>query len=268
MSVATCREKTFQTVKREHIIRYIDKRGREIALYGEINIPAKEGKNPAVILSHGFNGHYSDFPAECKRFSENGYVCYAFDFCGAQSNGKSVGRTASEYTPFTMVEDLKAVIANIRSLECVDGQIFLFGGSQGGFVSGLTAAEDDVKDNIAAVAMYFPAFNIPDDWRGAPARETALMGYSIGADYIGSVQSLNPFEVISGYRGDVCIIYGDKDTLVKRGYIDNVVRAYGEDQAELTVIPGAGHGFTGEAVNIAAATVLDFLEAHTEKVQK
>ena len=265
MEVATCRQTVFRTVKKEHTINYTDSQGRKISLYGELYAPEKKGRYPAVILSHGFNGHYSDFPAECELFSKNGYVCYAFDFCGAQANGKSVGRTADEYTPFTMVEDLKAVIADMTVLECVDGQVFLFGGSQGGFVSGLTAAEGDVKDRITAVAMYFPAFNIPDDWRGAPARETPLMGYSIGEEYIGSVQALDPFKVITGYKGDVCIVYGDRDTLVKRGYIDEAVTAYGEDRAELTVISGAGHGFTGDAVGIAAATVLGFLEAHTAK---
>ncbi len=268
MNAATCREKAAQTVISEHTVRYKDRRGREIALYGQLYVPAKGGRNPAVILCHGFNGHYSDFPAECKLFPENGFVCYAFDFCGAQPNGRSAGRTAEEYTPYTMVEDLRAAIEDIRRLECVDGQIFLFGGSQGGFISGLTAAGEDVKDLIAAVAMYFPAFNIPDDWRGAPARETALMGYSIGAEYIASVQDLDPYQAISGYKGDVCIVYGDRDTLVKRGVIDRAVRAYGEDRTELTVIPGAGHGFTGQAVDIAAATVLAFLEAHRAEEQK
>ena len=262
METTVSREKRLRTVKKEHTVRYTDSRGRDIMLYGELWAPEGEGPWPAVILSHGFNGHYSDFPLECARFSESGFVCCAFDFCGALTNGKSTGRSAGEYTPYTMVEDLTAVIDDISALPRVNGQVFLFGGSQGGFVTGLTAAERDIKDKIAAIAMYFPAFNIPDDWHGAPPRETPLMGYSIGAGYISSVQDLDPYAAIAGFGGDVCIVYGDRDTLVKRHYIDRAVRAYGEDRVELTVIAGAGHGFTGRDADTGARTVLEFFAAH------
>ena len=110
--------------------------------------------------------------------------------------------------------------------------------------------------------MYFPAFNIPDDWHGAPLRETPLMGYSIGAGYISSVQDLDPYAAIAGFGGDVCIVYGDRDMLVKRHYIDRAVRAYGEDRVELTVIAGAGHGFTGRDADTGVRTVLEFFAAH------
>lgn len=234
-----------------------------ITLYGELYRPQAEEKFPAVIFSHGFNGHYTDFPTECKRFAERGYVCYAFDYCGAQANGKSTGRTGENYTPFTMKEDLRAVIADIKALPEVDEtQIFLFGGSQGGFITALTAADRDIKDQIAAIAMYFPALNIPDDWRGKPVQNTPLMGYSIGAAFIQSVQDLDPFTVIGNYEKDVCIVWGDQDAIVRRKYIDRAVETYG-DRAELTVISGAGHGFVGSDLSRTTDTVLKFLEART-----
>lgn len=248
----------FEITKKEHIVEYDG-----ISLYGTIYEPKDTGEYPAVIFSHGFNGHYTDFPTECKRFAERGYVCYAFDFCGAQNNGKSTGRTAADYTPFTMKEDLCAAIANIKTLPEVDEtQIFLLGGSQGGFVTGLTAADDDIKDQVAAVALYFPAFNIPDDWRNKPVQDTPLMGYSISAEFISSIRELDPYEVIGNYEKDVCIVWGDQDALVRKEYIDRAVETYG-DRAELTVIAGAGHGFGGAALTKATETVLKFLEART-----
>ena len=247
-----------------HRVEYTDAEGNEISLFGQLYTPKREGKFPAVILSHGFNGHYRDFPSECQRFTERGYVCYAFDFCGAQAGGESTGRTAADYTPFTMKEDLCAVIEDIGKVPCVDStQIFLFGGSQGGFVTALTAADDEIKDRIAAIAMYFPALNIPDDWRGKPEADTPLMGYSIGASFIRSVPDLDPFAVIGNFKKDVCIVWGDQDALVARKYIDGAVEAYGADRVDLTVIPGAGHGFGGEALTTAVEKVLAFLEAHT-----
>lgn len=248
----------------QHLVEYTDSEDREITLFGKLYEPQAKGKFPAIILSHGFNGHYSDFPTECMRFAERGYVCYAFDFCGAQSGGLSEGRTSKEYTPFTMKEDLCAAIANIKQLSNVDEtQIFLFGGSQGGFVTALTAADEDVKRQIAAIAMYFPAFNIPDDWRNAPIQNTPLMGYSIGADYIRSIRDFDTYETIGHYKGDVCIIWGDQDALVKKQYIDRAVKTYGEDRVSLTILPGAGHGFGGAALTRAVKKVLTFFESHT-----
>ncbi len=254
----------YPIVYEDHTLEYTDSEGRKISLFGQICAPKEEGKYPAVILSHGFNGHYTDFPAECKAFAKRGYVCYTFDFCGAQSGGRSTGRTSADYTPFTMKEDLRAAIGEVKKLPNVDGsQIFLFGGSQGGFVTALTAADNDVKDMIAGIAMYFPALNIPDDWRGKPVQDTPLMGYSIGAKFIGSVQELDPFAVIGNFQKDVCIVWGDRDALVARKYIDGAVAAYGEERVDLTVIPDAGHGFGGAALDTAVGKVLAFLEAHT-----
>ncbi len=254
--------KTSEVSKQPHTLAYTDSRGRNIELYGEITSPATSGRHPAVILCHGFNGHFSDFPAECERFAAHGFLTFAFDFCGAQRGGRSVGRTADEYTPYTMIEDLKAAVAYIKTLDFVDAsRIFLFGGSQGGFVTAMTAADPDVRDDVAAVAMYFPALNIPDDWRRAPARHTPLMGYSIGGFYISSIRALDPFAVIGSFKKDVLIVYGDRDALVARKYIDAAVAAYGS-RAELQVLPGAGHGFTGPALAQAVTSLLSFFESH------
>ena len=53
----------YMTVKQEHEVRYTDSLGREITLYGELCVPERDGRSPAVILCHGFNGHYTDFLA-------------------------------------------------------------------------------------------------------------------------------------------------------------------------------------------------------------
>ena len=257
----------YETVNYEYTVEYED-----IVLYGELYEPLGEGKFPAVILSHGYNGHYTDFPTECRRLAERGYICYAFDFCGAQANGRSTGRTGSDYTPFTMKQDLCAVIRNIQAHPFVDEtQIFLLGGSQGGFVTALTAADEELKDEIAAVALYFPAFNIPDDWSANYPNEASLpaenyvepfWGYLLNGKFIRSVYHYDPYAVIGNYEKDICIVWGDQDAIVRRQYIDRAVQVYGE-RAELTVIPGAGHGFGGDALTTAVNTVLAFLEART-----
>lgn len=257
----------YETDKFEYTVEYDG-----IVLYGEMYAPSAEGKFPAVIFSHGYNGHYRDFPTECKRFAERGYVCYAFDFCGAQAGGRSTGRTSADYTPFTMKEDLCAVIAKLKALDIVDEtQIFLLGGSQGGLVTALTAADDAMKDQIAAVALYFPAFNIPDDWSAKYPDEASLpaenytedfWGHKINGKFIRSIYHYDPYAVIGNYPKDVCIVWGDADAIVRKEFIDRAVEVYG-DRAQLTVIKGAGHGFGGAALTTATNTVLAFLEART-----
>ncbi len=236
-----------------------------VKLYGYIYRPIEVGKFPVVIMCHGFNGNYDDFPRECERLAQRGYVAYAFDFAGAQVGGKSTGRTKDDYSPLTMKEDLIIAIKHFKQLKWVDNsQIFVWGGSQGGFVAGLTAADDRVKDDIAALALYFPAFNIPDDHKADPEQTFPFMGYYLNADFIRSVKNLDPFAVIPAYRGDVCIVWGDQDALVKRTYIDQAAAAYG-DRATINVLTGdgAGHGFSGAALNRAIDIVMAFLEAHT-----
>ena len=239
-------EKGFLGISSLHIVHYRDSQGKLISIGGMLYRPAAPGKYPAVILCHGFNGHHTDFPMECASFAGHRYVCYAFDFCGAQADGLSIGRTASEYTPYTMVEDLKAVVADLRRQDFVGDQIFLFGGSQGGLVAALTAADPEIRNQVAGLAMYYPALCIPENWHGAPEQETELMGYSIGPDYIRSVQNLDPYAILPNYPGDVCIVCGDRDMLVTMDYIQRAVDAYGRDRVALTVIPGAGHGFVGK----------------------
>ena len=64
----------------------------------------------------------------------------------------------------TEKEDLKAVIEFLKARSEINEKcLFLLGASQGGFVSLLTAAE--LKEEIRALVLYFPALCIPDDWR-------------------------------------------------------------------------------------------------------
>jgi hypothetical protein len=67
--------------------------------------------------------------------------------------------------------------------------------------------------------------------------------------------------VIGDYHGDVQILHGDLDDVVPISYSERAVDIY--DAAELTVMTGASHGFTGKTQREAAALTLDFLQAHT-----
>ena len=116
----------------------------------------EDGKTyPAIIISHGFTGNYTDAIEFCEEFSKMGYAAFCFSFCGGTATDtdesvKSEGKT-TEMSVRTEVEDLVAVKNYVQSLSFVDvKKISLMGFSQGGFVSGLTAAKcgDEIEKLI------------------------------------------------------------------------------------------------------------------------
>ncbi|MFR3320110.1 MAG: alpha/beta hydrolase family protein [Lachnospiraceae bacterium] len=116
-----------------------------------------------MILSHGYNGKGSDFCKEAAFFAEHGIVACTFDFCGGSVHSDSSMDTR-RMSVLTEKEDLDEMISFVKAhREVAAGQLFLLGGSQGGFVTTLAAAER--PDGIRGLILYYPAFCIPDDWR-------------------------------------------------------------------------------------------------------
>ncbi len=111
-------------------------------IFATIWLPQTDGKCPTVIMGSG-----RDFIMEGEYFAAHGYVAPAYDFCGGTPTSRSSGKT-SEMSVLTEKDDLLAVLAYVRSLDCVDNSdIFLLGKSQGGFVSALASAQcpEDVR---------------------------------------------------------------------------------------------------------------------------
>lgn len=233
-------------------------------IYGKIYYPEKEGKYPAVVLSHGYNGTNSDFVRECTYFAENGYVAYAYDFCGGSARSKSSGKS-TDMTIFTEKEDLLTVFNYIQGLENVDSsQMFLFGGSQGGFVT--TLAAEELKDKTKGMVLYFPALNIPDDWRhnypdtGKIPEVTDFWGLQLGKEFFLSIHDFYTFDNIGSYPNDVLIIYGNKDNIVPYDAMLKAEKTY--NSAELIVLENEGHGFSSTGGKKAMKMVLDFMKKH------
>lgn len=248
--------KTYEVKREELIIKENDKE-----IYGKIYMPADEGVYPAVILSHGYNGCNADFIKECNYFAKNGFIAYAFDFSGGSGRSKSKG-SSTDMTIFTEKEDLLTVFHYIKGLDFVDKEnIYLFGGSQGGLVTALVAEE--CKDNIKGMALYFPAFNIPDDWRRNYASENDIpeivdfWGLKLGREFFVSMREFYTFDNIGAFDEAVLIVHGDKDAIVPMRYAEKATEIYHD--AKLVVLPGEGHGFTPQGGDKAMKLVLEFM---------
>ncbi|MCR5154793.1 MAG: alpha/beta fold hydrolase [Lachnospiraceae bacterium] len=234
-------------------------------LYGTLYKPENAGKTPLIIMCHGYNGVGDDFKAEGELFAANGIATYTLDFCGGSTRSKSTGRTV-DMTIFTEKEDLLNAYDYFKKQEYIDAKkIFLFGGSQGGLVT--TLATEELGNEVAGMALYYPALCIADDWRkNFPDVEKIpesmeFWGMELGKNFFTSIRDLHVFETIGTYKGKVLIIHGDKDNIVLQSYSEKVAQLY--KNAELLVLKNEGHGFSPEGAKTARERVLLFLKNET-----
>ena len=240
----------------------------ENIIYGKLYRPAREGKFPAIVISHGYNGVGRCFKRECEFFAKNGFVAYAFDFCGGSVFSRSTGKS-TDMTIFTEKENLLRVFDEISRLPFVDeNNVFLFGASQGGLVSALAAEE--LKGKVRALALYYPALCIPDNWReNYPEQsdipeKTPFWGMTLGRKFFESIRNFFVFDHLGSYAGRVLVLHGDEDAIVPLSYSNRLKETY--DACELVVLENEGHGFTAKGGKRAVERVLQFL--NEQKNQK
>ena len=235
-------------------------------IYGEAFIPKAPGRHPAVILSHGYNGTHHGFYPMVDTLAKLGYVCYCYDFAGGSPRSQSEGKTEA-MSIFTERQNLMDVLDMVRGWDCVDPEhVFLLGESQGGCVSAITAPK--VADKIKGILLIFPALCIPDDGFTqyptlADVPDTvSIMGMTIGRFYYEKFyDNYDIYQDIAGYQGDVLIVHGTEDSLVKPEYSAKASNVY--DHCELHLIFKAGHGFwKPEDRALYHQYVLDFLARH------
>ena len=102
---------------------------------GALFIPDRVSPVPLVILSHGFGGNRGGVKGYAESFAEHGIAAYIFDFIGGGNHIKSDGKM-TEMSVLTEAEDLTIILDNLKAdSRFKPEQIFLFGESQGGFVS-------------------------------------------------------------------------------------------------------------------------------------
>lgn len=230
---------------------------------------------PTVIMSHGL-GSKSDMVERAKwpeAVTAQGFVAYAFDFCGGGMNSTSDG-DFMQMSLMTEVSDLNAVMDFVKEQPFVDAaNLFLLGQSQGGAVSALTAAGR--PDEVKAMVLVYPALCIVDDLHKFVPDLSEITGDTfesamgeLGAIYARDAYDLDLMGEIAGYTGDVLIIHGLNDKTVPYTYaVEALETAYAESNSQLLLIGGkkSVHGFEmiyDEGREAALAAGADFLSAH------
>ena len=235
-------------------------------------------KYPVIIVSHGFTGNYTTMAVYCREFARMGYVAFCFSFCGGGRLGeeettKSEGNT-TDMTITTEVADLCAIIELAKSKTYADAEnIILLGESQGGFVSGLTAAK--CGDAIKKLIMIYPALCIPDHARrgclggGNYNPQNVPKTIDCGASVLGKafheeVVDMDPYLELAAYKGPVLILQGLNDTIVNYSYAIKAKESYREGQCHLMLVRDLGHGFNEMQQESALAAIRQFLQEKEE----
>ncbi|MGN0696261.1 MAG: alpha/beta hydrolase family protein [Oscillospiraceae bacterium] len=231
-------------------------------IYGVVYLPEGiSGRIPAVILSHGYNSSYSHVLDMAEGLAENGIAAYCFDFCGGSSISESEG-TPADMSVMTEQEDLKNVIRMIKGCDFSDNErIYLYGESQGGFVSALTAAE--MKNDIAGMALLYPAFCIPDSWLPRdPEKMTGpvdFMGMKLSRKFRDGVPGYDVYEAVSVFDKPVLLLHGDADSLVDISYSQKLSKVLPDCRFE--IYENEGHGFSPEARKSICERVPEFIRS-------
>lgn len=238
-------------------------------IYGKIFLPksSKKEKFPTVIYSHGFGGSYEYGVDYAKALAKKGYAVYCFDFCGGSPDSRSSGSTLN-MSIFTEQKDLEAVIKSLKKKKYVDKKnIFLFGTSQGGAVSAITAAKH--QKEIRGLILFYPAFVLVDHAKEEFKSVDEIpdkyffLWMEVGKTYFKDLLDYDIYEDIKAYKKRVLIVHGDADDIVPLSYSRKAVKAY--SSADLKVIKGAGHGFDGTDDDKAVRYILSYLKKNVKK---
>ena len=199
---------------------------------------------PVIILSHGYNGHKSDFDLSAKYFAENGIGAVCHTFCGGSTRDES-GFGTTKMTLFTEKEDLLAIVDEVKKWKQTE-KIFLFGASQGGMVSAMTAEE--IEEDIEGLILLYPALCIPDNWNKRFPRledipdSEELWGMTLGRTFFESIHGCSVKEMLGKYSKNVLIMHGVEDDVVPYEYAKWAEKTY--QNAKLEIFHNEGHGFS------------------------
>ena len=239
--------------------RNFQRKGMKIS--GELFIPDRTSPMPLVILAHGFGGNRGGVKGYAAAFAERGIAAYIFDFIGGGEHIKSDGKM-TEMSVLTEAEDLIVILDNLKAdARFKPEQIFLFGESQGGFVSTYVAAKRPA--DVAGLILLYPAYVLQDDTRRRtpdPERipdTMKLLGKTVGRIYNKDVLSFDIYTLMPQYSGKTLIIHGSDDSLVPLSYSERAVKTFPD--AKLIKLDGAGHVFYGNAMRKAADDAVKFV---------
>ena len=241
--------------------RWLERDGQKI--YGKLFLPEEtDAPLPLVILSHGLGSNHRIMEPYAENFAENGFAAFVFDYIGGSEESMSDGNMTG-MSVLTEAEDLSCILESFRSdSRFSEDEIFLFGGSQGGFISAYAAGKH--PDEIAGLVLLYPAFNLQDICRKLVSDadeipDSVVIGeHTVGSLYIRDMLTFDIYEVLRQYPGPVLLFHGTADPYVPLAYTQRAGQVLAD--ARVVIIEGAEHGFDGEDRNRVEREAVAFVQ--------
>lgn len=241
--------------------RWLERDGQKI--YGKLFLPEEtDAPLPLVILSHGLGSDHRIMEPYAESFAENGFAAFVFDYIGGSEESMSDG-SMTGMSVLTEAEDLSCILESFRSdSRFSEDEIFLFGGSQGGFISAYAAGKH--PDEIAGLVLLYPAFNLQDICRKLVSDadeipDSVVIGeHTVGSLYIRDMLTFDIYEVLRQYPGPVLLFHGTADPYVPLEYTQRAGQVLAD--ARVVIIEGAEHGFDGEDRNRVEREAVAFVQ--------
>ena len=241
--------------------RWLERDGQKI--YGKLFLPEEtDAPLPLVILSHGLGSDHRIMEPYAENFAENGFAAFVFDYIGGSEESMSDG-SMTGMSVLTEAEDLSCILQSFRSdSRFSEDEIFLFGGSQGGFISAYAAGKH--PDEIAGLVLLYPAFNLQDICRKLVSDadeipDSVVIGeHTVGSLYIRDMLTFDIYEVLRQYPGPVLLFHGTADPYVPLAYTQRAGQVLAD--ARVVIIEGAEHGFDGEDRNRVEREAVAFVQ--------
>lgn len=226
---------------------------------GKLYLPENRKNNSIVILSHGLSLDYSIMLPYAQKLYDKGIASYAYDFRGGGYDCHSDGRI-SDMTIHTEMEDLNFIIDSVMNEEFVDeDKVFLAGHSQGGLVTALLAPK---RNDISAIFLFAPAFEIPDDMKEKdnprPMNVLNVMPEYMGEKYIDDAISIDVFNIIGDFTGQVNIFHGLEDKRVPVDYIVRADKVY--ENSTVYLYEDGEHRFSDEIKDDVVSIICDKID--------
>lgn len=233
-----------------------------LRIYGKLYLPeTAEDPLPLVICSHGLGSNHLIMEPYAVRFAQSGIAACVFDYIGGSEESLSDG-SMKEMSVLTEAEDLRCVLGCFRGdSRFAQDEIFLFGGSQGGYISALVAGSQ--PEDVAGLILLYPALNLPDVCReliraAGYVPETVEIGtHTVSSRYVKDILSVDIYAELGCYTGPALLFHGTDDSYVPLEYSRRAAEVLPD--AELVIVDGAGHGFTGKDMEQTAHTAAAFV---------
>ena len=179
---------------------------------------------PLIIICHGFIGSRVGvdrlFVKAARELSDKGFLVLRFDYGGCGESTGDYGNGGLDI----MIEQTRSVLDYACSIDCVDlGQVTLLGHSLGGATALLTAAKDNrVKTLVMWSSVAYPYNDIVRIVGKSEYDKLKLggsidyLGYSFTNRFFDSLSKHQPFEQLRKFKGDVLVIHGTSDEVIRR----------------------------------------------------